>query len=207
MSPQAFRGKLSVVPAPRTRGREEPLPAEAPLEALALKGDPAAWNALVTRHHHRVVVSLLALGIPPQRADELAQDAWAKLLQQQRAGVLAALNLPGLCVRQARFLALDDLRQRRARREDSNDEVVQRLPDPQVSVEERLNSRAQLKDLHEQLGSCGTRAQEIFLLVYREHCTHDEAATRLGISVQRVRQSLTEVRSKLRTALADEDSR
>src|SRR4051812_48335576 len=50
----------------------------------ALRGDVAAWNALVQKHNHRVVVSLLARGIRIDRAKDIAQDAWIRLIEQQR---------------------------------------------------------------------------------------------------------------------------
>src|SRR5689334_10042253 len=65
---------------------EEPVEAEAPrvgdeetLSRRALAGDRAAWDALVARHHRRVVVSLLARGVRVDRAHELAQETWARL--------------------------------------------------------------------------------------------------------------------------------
>ena len=63
----------------------------------ALAGDRRAWDALISRHHRRVVVSLLAKGIRVDRAHELAQEAWTRLIQQQQTGTAhgAAPAQPG----------------------------------------------------------------------------------------------------------------
>src|SRR5262245_35043530 len=78
----------------------------------AASGERDAWQALVALHDRRVIVSLLARGIPLDRARDLAQETWARLWEQHREGKLPRLELPGLAVRQAAFLAADDARRR-----------------------------------------------------------------------------------------------
>src|SRR5689334_22497165 len=87
-------------------------PIEGDLARRALTGDESAWGALVQRHNHRVVLSLLAAGAPIERAKELAQEAWLRLVEQQRAGRLERIELPGLAMRQARYLWLEDVRRK-----------------------------------------------------------------------------------------------
>lgn len=81
-------------------------PSPASEEALvrgALAGDNDCWSALIARHNHKVVVALLAHGVPMDQAKELEQETWLRLLQQQRAARLLELKLPGLAIVQARF--------------------------------------------------------------------------------------------------------
>lgn len=78
--------------------------------------DAALWEGRIRAHGHRVLVSLLALGLPPERAREIAQATWLRLMEQEAAGALAEVELPGLAIRQARFLALDAIRQDAAER-------------------------------------------------------------------------------------------
>src|SRR5688500_4859484 len=87
-------------------GRDEPAAdtSEPALVRAALAGDPRGWARLIERHDHRVVVSLLARGVPLDRAKELAQETWLRLIENQRAGRLPALSLPGLAIVQAGFL-------------------------------------------------------------------------------------------------------
>lgn len=194
---------------------EEPVEAEAPrggdeetLSRRALAGDRAAWDALVARHHRRVVVSLLAKGVRVDRAHELAQETWARLVQQQQRGLLTELRLPNLALTQAAFLAADDAR--RARRE-SISGAVEELPerqhpvDPSVSAERRLLSEEQLSRAHAALAQVSPGARTVFLLACDgQELPHAEVAARVGLSVQRVRQILCEVRKKLRSALEEE---
>ncbi|MFP2924831.1 RNA polymerase sigma factor [Pyxidicoccus sp. 3LG] len=178
------------------------------LARRALAGDRAAWDALVARHHRRVVVSLLAKGVRVDRAHELAQETWARLIQQQQRGLLTELRLPNLALTQAAFLAADDAR--RSRRE-SISGAVDELPerqhpvDPAVSAERRLLSEEQLSRAHAALAQVSPSARSVFLLACDgQELPHAEVAARVGLSVQRVRQILCEVRKKLRTALEEE---
>ncbi|MDY7229187.1 RNA polymerase sigma factor [Hyalangium rubrum] len=178
------------------------------LTEKALAGDRRAWDGLIARHHRRVVVSLLARGIRVDRAHELAQETWARLIQQQQRGLLTELRLPNLALTQAAFLAADDAR--RARREAISGNVEE-LPerqhpvDPTASAERRLVSEEQLAKAHQALEGCSPSARSVFLLACDgQELPHAEVAARVGLSVQRVRQILCEVRKKLRTALEEE---
>lgn len=75
----------------------------------------ADWDAAIRQHDRRVYLSVLALGLSADRAREISQATWTRLIEQHGRGALAKLELPGLAIRQARFLALNELR--RAHRE------------------------------------------------------------------------------------------
>lgn len=186
-----------------TRAAELP---EHHLIELAMTGDREAWGALVARHDHRVVLSLLARGLRMARARELAHETWLRLIAQQRAGRLARLELPGLAIRQAAFLALDDAR-RREPEQSAGEDSLAALIDPAASVEDRLISREQLRRAQAELERCSPSARRVFSAVYADPgMPHAEAARRLGMSVQRVRQTLCEVRARLRAAIESEAS-
>ncbi|MGZ3458254.1 MAG: RNA polymerase sigma factor [Archangium sp.] len=195
-------------PEERARPGGSALEDEAGLTRRALEGERAAWNALIARHHRRVVVSLLARGVRVDRAQELAQETWTRLIQQQQKGLLTELRLPSLALTQAAFLATDEAR--RDRRE-SLAGPVEELPeahhpvDPAVSAERRLLSEEQLARAQQALRQCSTSAQRVFQLACDgSELPHAEVAERVGLSVQRVRQILCEVRKKLRSALEEE---
>ena len=181
---------------------------EEELSQRALAGDRRAWDALIARHHRRVVVSLLAKGVRVDRAHELAQETWTRLIQQQQRGLLTELRLPNLAITQASFLAADEAR--RSRREailGNVEELPERQHpvDPTASAERRLLSEEQLARAHEALAGCSPSARNVFLLACDgQELPHAEVAARAGLSVQRVRQILCEVRKKLRTALEEE---
>lgn len=182
-------------------------PAALPVAARALGGDVEAWNALIARHNRRVLVSLLARGIPVERAKDIAQEAWIRLIEQQRAGRLTHLSLPGLAIAQAAFLAFEA-----ARKEASRMEMLSAGPegvdyaDPGADLETRIVGSERLARAERVLASCHKSAQTVFRLAYGpEPKSHVEIARVAGLSLQRVRQILCEVRKVLREALEEDD--
>ncbi len=177
--------------------------------ARALSGDTEAWNALVQKHNHRVVVSLLARGVRIDRAKDLAQETWMRLIEQQRAGRLTHLALPGLAVAQAAFLSLEAARRDASKNAplpiDAAREATD-LVDPQADAEARLVSGERLARAERVLARCGPSSRAVFQLVYGgDGLSHAEVAEKVGLSLQRVRQILCEVRKQLRTALEGDD--
>jgi RNA polymerase sigma-70 factor (ECF subfamily) len=171
---------------------------EAALVTRALEGDREAFGVLVARHGRRVVVTLLADGHALDVAKDLSQEAWAKVWAQVPG--LAALTLPGLIVTQARFLAKDRARRLRVAPE-SNAEAD--APAPVALADARLTSAQSLARVQARLGTLSPRAREVFELAHTQELAHDEVARRVGLSTQRVRQIIWEVRSTLRATLEE----
>jgi RNA polymerase sigma factor (sigma-70 family) len=156
------------------------------------------WNTAVRVHNARVVASLLALSVPIHQADELASQAWARLIEQERAGELTEIKLPGLAIKQARFLAFNWLKTRRREVDLSDD--IEASDDP----ERALIARRDVETALRVLGTCSASAQTVFRLLYDDPPpSHEVVAERVGLSVQRVRQILCEVRKKIRNALEE----
>ncbi len=161
--------------------------------AVGTMGTRAAWDARIARHHRRVVVALVARGVPLNRAHDAANEAWMRLIEQEREGRLAELELPGLAIKQATFLALERARQERRRRVEPLEESAETAVDPGVDPERRLLSREALRRAEAALSTCAARAKQAFGLVYGgAGLSHAEAGERLGLSEQRVRQILCE---------------
>jgi RNA polymerase sigma-70 factor (ECF subfamily) len=176
------------------------------LAACALEGRSEAWDELIRRHSPRVRLVLLARGVPLDAADDLVQEAWVRLIEQQRLGRLQALELPGLAIAQARWLALEAARTR-SRRE----RIVGHFPwGLEVGKDRDAESVAihaeRLARVERELTACPRRAREVFDAVYGPggH-SQAEVAKSLGLSVQRVRQILCEVRARARRALIEAD--
>ena len=184
-------------------GQVAPGAAAPDLAERALRGDEAAWNTLIARHNHRVVVALVARGLPLERAKDIAQEAWLRLLEQQRAGKLRELKLPALAVTQATFLALD------AARRDNKTLALEEgfdAADPRPLSEQRLIGEQQLARAEQVLSKCSPSARRVFTLVYGGGgLSHADVAAKVGLSVQRVRQIVCEVRKELREAMEDGD--
>jgi RNA polymerase sigma factor (sigma-70 family) len=171
--------------------------------AAALSGDPGAWSALIARHGHKVLVALLARGIPLERARELAQETWLRLMERQRAGRLAELTLPGLAIVQAGFLAANERRR-------SDRQISGRLiPEPFTgrTGEDEVIDRERVGRMARALDACPAGARRVFELVYdHPELGYAEVAARVGLSTQRVKQIVFEVRKRLRAALEEDAS-
>jgi RNA polymerase sigma factor (sigma-70 family) len=162
-------------------------------------GEPDFWDDAIRTHDRRVYLSVLALGVTPDRAREIVQTAWTRLIEQHSNGALPTLELPGLAIRQARFLALSDHRRDRA-----FGHVLAAVPEPTEppSVDRIVASREQLDRVLAAVATCSKTERHVFRLVYgTPNGTAASAAAELGLSLQRVRQILCELRSHLRKAL------
>lgn len=195
---------ISAQPTPRAdslRPGESGMTQDRGLEARALRGDDAAWNTLIRTHDRRVWTTLLAMGADPDTASDVTQEAWIKLVQRARAGTLTELRLPGLAITQARFLYLNRLEGRKDTVPTDDPDRPLHLADQAVDAEQRLASAQQLDRVLAELGGLPERTRAMMGAVYEEGITAAEASARFGLSVQRVRQTLCEVRHRLRTAL------
>ena len=164
----------------------------------ARNGDRAAFGVLVERHSRRVVVTLLAEGHALDVARDLTQEAWAHLWESR--STLKTLVLPGLVITQARFLGRD-LHRRNKGAPVSPGEADAAAPFPLADA--RLSSAQSLKRVQERLATVSTRAREVFELANGEGLPHEEVGRRLGLSSQRVRQIVWEVRTQLRAVLEE----
>lgn len=185
---------------------------ETELAARALAGSSPAWDEIVRRHSHRVLLMLLARKVPWDAAHDLVQEVWLRLVRQQREGRLKSLTLPGLAIAQAEWLAREEDRTRRRRERIAEARVAGLSDDPvdtgqEADLEERAERRERMDLVRRQLASCPPRARQIFQAVYGAGGrSHAEVARQLGISVQRVRQAVCEVRSRIRVALKEKES-
>ena len=179
------------------------------LAALALKGSADAWSEIARRHTHRVVVSLLSRGVPLEVAEDLSQEVWIRLIGRQREGRLRELRLPGLAIAQAAWLAREAGRMQRrhdailgparAPRTAGEIDEVQALD---AGPEQLAIDRERLEIVTAELSRCPARARQVFHAVYGPAGgSHADVARTLGLSIQRVRQILCEVRGRLRRAL------
>lgn len=196
------------------------------LVALPLEGDVPAlggnaptrgvnWDDLMRKHGRRVIVSLVGRGLPLERAQELAQEAWMRIIAQHRAGRLDRLEMPGLVVTQATFLAHDEHRRRgrRAKIGLSPADGTTEVPDLADAItgpdlERRMEARQALRRVLDVVDRAYPNAQRVFHLLYgADPKTPAEVADVTGLSVQRVRQILCELRKAIRTELASKGTK
>lgn len=174
---------------------------DGPLETAALVGDRQAWTELIARHNRRVLLSLLAQGVLPAQAKEMAQEAWLRLITQADQRKLARLELPGLAIRQALFLARSEARKPgQGQPAQAVDESESEMGGE--SAEEVFFSKERLRQAQKRLRDFPPSSRAIFESLYGDPgLSHAEIAGRVGLSVQRVRQIICEVRKVLRAEL------
>jgi RNA polymerase sigma-70 factor (ECF subfamily) len=180
-------------------------PGEDATEAPQDGSSPEAidWDAMMLRHGRRVTIALLARGVRPERAKELAQEAWFRVIQAHRARRLVDLQLPGVVIAQASFLALDD--RRRSQRRGTQDpgglarsSPLGEAPDAR-DVERQMFARDELRRIIGVVERSHPNAQRVFHMLYGGRAlSATEIASELGLSIQRVRQITCELRQRIR---------
>lgn len=160
------------------------------------------WDAAIQKYGRRVIVSLIAKGALPERAKELAQDAWFRVIQNHRQGRLSEVRLPGVVIKQATFLWQDDRRRCSSRfTHESADGTVEAHRDER-EFETQAAARHKLRKVREIIGRAHPNARRVFELMYDGEARNAaEIAEQVGLSVQRVRQIACEFRKTLRTEL------
>lgn len=164
------------------------------VQERALHGERCAWDELVQQHEPALLRALHAQGLPPERAQELAQESWVRLWHRAKSSQLEALDLPGLAIRQASFLARDAWRKRERRRnlETHPSTAAHSHPRRQHDAREALGAIEAL------LSGLPERDRRLFESVYRDGLSHGDAAAGVNLSTQRARQRLCEIRRLIR---------
>ena len=165
--------------------------------------DRTEWNETIRAYGPRVIAHLAAQGVRIDRAKEIANDAWTRLLEGQRDGRLGEMKMPGLVLQQATYLARDAAR--RGRWEITGEtlpDVVDRAP----SMEDVLTSKETLARARQAFDGSPPAEQRIFLALYEEpQRSGRDIAVAFGVSEQRVKQVAYEVRKRIRAALKKHD--
>jgi DNA-directed RNA polymerase specialized sigma24 family protein len=163
------------------------------------------WKDAVSRHDHTVVLSLLAAGLRLDDARDVAQETWLRLMEAHAAGRLARVELPGLAIRQAAFIVADRSRAGRLRVQAELTEAHE-LASPSRADQPSL-AQDLLQGVEAGLAVSTVRERGVFRSVLESpDAPHRELAEREGLSVQRFRQVLCNVRAKLRAALSGDES-
>jgi RNA polymerase sigma factor (sigma-70 family) len=181
-------------PATRSRGVNK-----LGVAPVADRIDRGEWEQIIRAHDRRVFLSILALGVRPDRARDVVQTTWTRLIEKDGRGEITKDNIAALAVAQARFLALDELRDERKRTTTATTDLLDEL-----DAERLVLGRQQLERAVAALQGCPPSAQKLFRLIYAEPpMSYARAAQELGLSLQRVRQLMCELRKRLRAAIEE----
>lgn len=125
----------------------------------------------------------------PQRAEDLSQDTFLRLLG--RSETINPREPRALLSTIARGLLIDHFRRNDLER--TYLEELASLPEPQQpSVEEQALALEALREVDRLLGQLSSKARAAFLYNRVDGLGHGEIAERLGVSVSRVRQYLAQ---------------
>jgi RNA polymerase sigma-70 factor (ECF subfamily) len=173
---------------------------DAELVAEALRGQPAAFEALVRRHLRAAFAIALARTGNPQDAEDVCQDAFVAALER-----LAELKAPdrfvGWLLRIVRNRALNTVRARSlhaAEPLEAAEGTGATEDDGPATAAERIGLRA---DLLEALGTLTETQREVVLLHDVDGWRHAEIAERLDMPEGTVRYYVHQARSALRARL------
>jgi RNA polymerase sigma-70 factor (ECF subfamily) len=175
------------------------------LVARFIAGDNGAMETLFDRHNHRLFLYCVHLVRSRERAEDLTQEMWERVIRMRDERRLTAENPLGLLVRIARNLCLDALR--RDRRHDSLDE----LPDSAHPVD-RIPELGHLEELVIiALAHLPLEQREVLVLNAYSGYQFDEIAAMLGEPYGAVRTRAWRARAHLGRIVAamvgiDEDA-
>ena len=142
------------------------------------------------RDHREWLLSWLRRHQPcPHRAEDLSQDTFVRLLKRDD---LSNLREPRtLLATIARGLLIDYFRRSTLERA-YLDELALQPEELQPGAEEQLQVLQALREVNRMLGELSANARAAFIYNRLDGLTHAEIATRLGVSVPRVRQYLAQ---------------
>jgi RNA polymerase sigma factor (sigma-70 family) len=159
-------------------------------------------EGLFREHNQRLIRFLAARLSSQQEAQEVAQEAYVRLLQLEKPGAVSFLR--AFLFKTAANLATDRLRHRRVTRE-----VQERRPADLewfAPPETKLAAQQDLEVLEAALGELSPRCREAFLLTRLTDLGGEEIARRVGVSARTVRayvvQAMLHCRRRLDTSHA-----
>jgi len=170
------------------------------LVAIAERGDRAAFVAAFHHFAPRVKTYLLRLGLPPARAEELAQETmllvWRKAGQFDPAGASAAAWIFTI----ARNLRIDAARRDRLAAAD-----VDPLEDapPPPAADSVLDAAQRAERLRAAIALLPPEQAEVLRLSFFDDRPHGELERALGIPLGTVKSRLRLAMARLRAALAE----
>lgn len=142
------------------------------------------------RDHREWLLSWLRRHQPcPHRAEDLSQDTFVRLLKRND---LSNLREPRtLLATIARGLLIDHFRRSTLERA-YLDELALQPEELQPGAEEQLQVLQALREVNRMLGELSANARAAFIYNRLDGLTHAEIASRLGVSVPRIRQYLAQ---------------
>jgi len=182
--------------------REELINNEKELFLRIAQGDENAFRILFDAYREKLFVFAWQLCHSATEAEEVVQDIFLRLWKSRDS--LANVEFPRKYIYvMARHRALD-LLARIARDQKMMREAWSNLSQPDINITEELLQAAETQKLIEEaVTTLPEKKQTIFRLSRHDGLTHQQIAEQLNISVQTVKNILTEILKHIKSFLAD----
>jgi len=165
----------------------------------------AGVESLFHDHQETLVRILFRMVGCPQTAEDLAQEAYLRLLHSQEAG---AVEYPRPFLYQtAKNLALDHLRREKVRQRtdypDAEPDLLEQAPAATPSPEQQALASEQIRLFNRALASLPPRRRQILVLHRIHHWTYDQIARHLGLSRRGVEKNMHTALAQVMAHMAD----
>lgn len=169
---------------------------------LIAQGDETAFRTLFDAYREKLFVFAWQLCHSATEAEEVVQDIFLRLWQSRN--VLANVEFPRKYIYvMARHRALD-LLARIARDQKMMREAWSHLSQPDVNLtEEMLQATETQKLIYDAVATLPEKKQTIFRLSRHDGLTHQQIAEQMNLSVQTVKNILTEILKHIKSFLAE----
>jgi RNA polymerase sigma-70 factor (family 1) len=179
--------------------QEDPLHNEKELFLRIAAGEENAFRILFDAYRERLFVFAWQLCHSATEAEEVVQDIFLRLWQNRQS--LAEVEYPRKYIYvMARNRALD-LLEKIARDNKLMREVWSNLSSPNNITEDILQAAETQRLINEAVGQLSEKKQTIFKLSRQDGLTHQKIAERMNISVQTVKNILTETLKHIKSFL------
>lgn len=176
------------------------------MAAIAERADKIAFAELFQRYAGRVKGFLMKGGLPPEMAEEIAQDVMVTLWRKAASFDSSRASLATWLFTIARNRRIDHFR--RARREDGDPTDPSMEPDPVMTPEQSLGDADRDGRVRRALSALNGDQLEVVRLAFFTGLSHGEIADRIGAPLgtvkSRLRLSFQKLKSELGREFAEE---
>lgn len=164
-------------------------------------GDHDALAQLYDRTSHLLYPVLLKMLGDPEQANEALQDCYIRVWQRAETFDPERGEPVSWLIGNARYRALDQLRNRRRRADEVSDEALAELPDLEPGPDQETEALERLSHLMKKINRLSEMQRKTILLAYYKGYSHQELAEALGAPLGTVKTWLRRGLAALRKQL------
>lgn len=203
LTTQAFSALEQCAHAGRLRQLTKDRVTEMAWILLACDGDARGWMHLEKSWRPKLERRLVRKGLSLPRASELSVDIWGSFYEEfkTKKEKVPATSFSGYYRMAAEYSIKEDNKKRRRdmrRYAELADKTIDETAAHQTDVETRLMVRQILERISSAVENFSAQKRTIFSHMVKGQASHQWIANQVGLSEQRVRQTICEIRRDLR---------